>query len=187
MHPTARNGITSNERHPINCLGRALLKLLLSYQITDSSYTIQPFIKNLNCCKFITNYVVHSNGWGLGLNPRNTNWRGRLSTVYLLNKIVCFVKKQTIFLIVKWADPKRRSTVLNLPLQCLRTNITMEVSCFIALGNLDLTQMGLWPKDKLRVVSANTRLGWKWLLATPILALCTMVLQMLCSTALSKK
>ncbi len=51
----------------------------------------------------------------------NTNWRGRLCTVYLLIKIVCFVKKVNKIFFLKSScsklDSTRRWTVLSLPHQ----------------------------------------------------------------------
>jgi len=51
----------------------------------------------------------------------NTNWGGRLSTVDLLIKVACFVKKANAFFNIKRSWSKRvstrRSTVLSLSLQ----------------------------------------------------------------------
>ncbi len=53
--------------------------------------------------------------------PGSTNEKGRISTVDLLIKAPCFVRKSNIFLYFKMRECKlvitRRSTVLSLPLQ----------------------------------------------------------------------
>jgi hypothetical protein len=53
--------------------------------------------------------------------PGNTNYGGRLSTIDLLIKVACFVKKEKYIFNIKMSYSKlvgtRRSTVLSLPLQ----------------------------------------------------------------------